>query len=142
MKAMVVDKIARVSKAPLRLLDVPELEPQAGEVRVTVRCCGVCRTDLHVIEGDLPTHRLPLVVGHQVVGIVDKLGPRCQLLKVGQRVGIPWLRKTCGQCGVLPSRQRESVRVLGLHGLRRGRRLRRVGHCARGLCLRNSRRVR
>ena len=98
MKAMVLDQIAPVSKAPLRLRELPELEPQAGEVRIKVRCCGVCRTDLHVIEGDLPRRKLPVICGHQVVGIVDKVGPRCQLLKVGQRVGIPWLRKTCGQC--------------------------------------------
>ncbi|HXY36197.1 MAG TPA: zinc-dependent alcohol dehydrogenase family protein [Planctomycetaceae bacterium] len=98
MKAMVLDEIASVSAAPLRVREVPELEPQAGEVRIKVRCCGVCRTDLHVIEGDLPRRKLPVICGHQVVGIVDKLGPRCQVLKAGQRVGIPWLRKTCGQC--------------------------------------------
>jgi propanol-preferring alcohol dehydrogenase len=98
MKAMVLDQIAPVSKAPLRLRELHELEPEAGEVRIKVRCCGVCRTDLHVIEGDLPRRKLPVICGHQVVGIVDQVGPRCQLLKVGQRVGIPWLRKTCGQC--------------------------------------------
>jgi alcohol dehydrogenase, propanol-preferring len=98
MKAMVLDEIAQVSTGPLRLRELPDPEPQAGEVRVRVRCCGVCRTDLHVIEGDLPRRKLPIVCGHQVVGIVDKLGPRCTLLREGQRVGIPWLRKACGQC--------------------------------------------
>jgi alcohol dehydrogenase, propanol-preferring len=98
MKAMLLDQIADVSTAPLRQRELPDLEPQAGEVRVKVRCCGVCRTDLHVIEGDLPRRKLPVVCGHQVVGLVDKVGPRCQLLELGQRVGIPWLRKTCGQC--------------------------------------------
>jgi alcohol dehydrogenase, propanol-preferring len=98
MKAMVLDEIAPVSAAPLRLRELPELEPQAGEVRIRVRCCGVCRTDLHVIEGDLPRHKLPVVCGHQVVGIVDRVGPRCRLLSIGQRVGIPWLRSACGQC--------------------------------------------
>ncbi len=98
MKAMVLDEIAQVSAAPLRLREVAEPEPQAGEVRVKVRCCGVCRTDLHVIEGDLPQRKLPIICGHQVVGIVDKVGPRCRQLGVGQRVGIPWLRKACGQC--------------------------------------------
>ncbi len=98
MKAMVLDEIARVSAAPLRLREVAEPEPQAGEVRVKVRCCGVCRTDLHVIEGDLPQRKLPIICGHQVVGIVEKVGSRCRQLGVGQRVGIPWLRKACGQC--------------------------------------------
>jgi propanol-preferring alcohol dehydrogenase len=98
MKAMVLDEIAQVSTAPLKMRELPDLEPQAGEVRVRVRCCGVCRTDLHVIEGDLPRRKLPIICGHQVVGIVDKLGPRCALLREGQRVGIPWLRKACGQC--------------------------------------------
>ncbi len=98
MKAMVLDEIARASAAPLRLRELPDPEPQAGEVRVKVRCCGVCRTDLHVIEGDLPQRKLPIICGHQIVGIVDQVGPRCRLLSVGQRVGIPWLRKTCGQC--------------------------------------------
>ena len=63
-----------------------------------VRCCACCRTDLHVIEGDLPPHKRPVIVGHQVVGIVERLGPGCRLLKVGQRVGIAWLRKTCQAC--------------------------------------------
>ena len=63
MKAMVLDQIAPVSETPLRLREMPELEPQAGEVRVKVRCCGVCRTDLHVIEGDLPRHKLPVICG-------------------------------------------------------------------------------
>ncbi|HEV7998974.1 MAG TPA: zinc-dependent alcohol dehydrogenase family protein [Planctomycetaceae bacterium] len=98
MKAMVLDEIAPVSEAPLRLRELPELEPQAGEVRIKVRCCGVCRTDLHVIEGDLPRRKMPVICGHQVVGIVDEVGPRCRLLSVGQRVGIPWLRNACGQC--------------------------------------------
>jgi propanol-preferring alcohol dehydrogenase len=98
MKAMVLDEITRASAAPLHLRELPEPEPQAGEVRVKVRCCGVCRTDLHVIEGDLPQRKLPVICGHQVVGIVDQVGPRCRLLSVGQRIGIPWLRKACGQC--------------------------------------------
>jgi alcohol dehydrogenase, propanol-preferring len=98
MKAMVLNEIAGVSTTPLHLRELPEPEPQAGEVRVKVRCCGVCRTDLHVIEGDLPQRKLPVICGHQVVGIVDQVGPRCRLLSVGQRIGIPWLRKACGQC--------------------------------------------
>jgi alcohol dehydrogenase, propanol-preferring len=105
MQAMVLDKIADVKQAPLRMRELPDPEPQAGEVRVKVRCCGVCRTDLHVIEGDLPRRKLPVICGHQVVGVVDEVGPRCRLLEVGQRIGIPWLRKACGQCAYCVARK-------------------------------------
>jgi len=76
--------------------DVPE--PAASEVRVCVRVCGVCRTDLHVTEGDLPVHRGLITPGHQIVGIVDRLGPGAQRWRVGDRVGVPWLAHTCGTC--------------------------------------------
>ncbi len=95
---MVLDKIAKIATSPLKLTDLGDPEPLAGEVRVKVRCCAVCRTDLHVIEGDLPQATLPIVPGHQVVGVVDKLGPTCKRLTEGQRIGIAWLRGTCGQC--------------------------------------------
>jgi propanol-preferring alcohol dehydrogenase len=98
MKAMVLDKQADIGSSPLSLREVPDPVPGDGEVLVRVRCCACCRTDLHVIEGDLPPHKRPVIVGHQVVGVVERLGPRCRLLKVGQRVGIAWLRKTCQEC--------------------------------------------
>jgi propanol-preferring alcohol dehydrogenase len=98
MKAMVLDERGDIGGSPLSWRDVPDPEPGEGEVLVRVRCCACCRTDLHVIEGDLPPHKRPVIVGHQVVGIVERLGPGCRLLQVGQRVGIAWLRKTCGQC--------------------------------------------
>jgi propanol-preferring alcohol dehydrogenase len=72
--------------------------PAAGEVRVKVRCCGICRTDLHVIEAELPPRKLPIIPGHQVVGVVDALGSGCNRLRTGQRVGVAWLRHTCGRC--------------------------------------------
>src|SRR5262245_51932032 len=98
MKAMVLDEPASIETSPLRLRDVPDPEPSASEVRVRVRYCAICRTDLHVIEGDLPRNRLPIVPGHQAVGIVDKVGEGCRRLQVGRRVGIAWLRRTCGVC--------------------------------------------
>jgi len=98
MKAMVLDQSADIGLSPLSWRDVPDPEPGAGEVRVRVRCCACCRTDLHVIEQDLPPHKRPIIVGHQVVGTIDCLGPECRHLKVGQRIGIAWLRKTCGHC--------------------------------------------
>jgi alcohol dehydrogenase, propanol-preferring len=98
MKAMVLEKQGDIGGSPLQLRDVPEPEPREHEVLVRIRCCACCRTDLHVIEGDLPPHKRPVIVGHQVVGTVERLGPGCHVLKTGQRVGIAWLRKTCGQC--------------------------------------------
>jgi len=73
-------------------------EPGPDELRLKVRCCAICRTDLHVIEGDLPQARMPIIPGHQVVGIVDALGPGCGQFRPGDRVGVAWLRGTCGSC--------------------------------------------
>ncbi len=83
---------------PLRLAQVPDPTPDAGEVLVDVRACGVCRTDLHLAEGDLAPHRPHTVPGHEVVGVVTGLGLGCTRLAVGDRVGIAWLRHTCGAC--------------------------------------------
>jgi propanol-preferring alcohol dehydrogenase len=99
MKAMVVYNPKPIAEHPLTLVDLPTLEPRAGEVLVKVEVCGVCRTDLHVTEGDLPPHRSPVVPGHEAVGTVAKLGPGSgQLLKEGDRVGIAWLHASCGSC--------------------------------------------
>ncbi len=98
MKAAVLDRQAPVGSSPLALRDVPDPEPGPGEVRVRVRACALCRTDLHVIEGDLKPHRLPLIPGHQTVGIVDRLGRDATRFREGDRVGIAWLRHTCGRC--------------------------------------------
>lgn len=83
---------------PLLLEDRPVPEPGPGQVLVRVRVCGVCRTDLHLAEGDLSPHRPRTVPGHEAVGTVEGLGPRCTRLRVGQRVGVPWLASTCGSC--------------------------------------------
>lgn len=98
MRAMVLEDIAPVTAAPLRLIERPDPQPGPGEVRVRIRCCAVCRTDLHVIEGELPRHTLPIIPGHQIVGVVDAVGPSCRRLRPGQRVGVAWLRHTCGAC--------------------------------------------
>ena len=78
--------------------DLPVPAPGAGQVRIRIEACGVCRTDLHVVDGDLTEPRLPLVPGHEIVGRVDALGPGAGGLEAGQRVGVPWLGHTCGQC--------------------------------------------
>ena len=98
MKAMLLEHIAPIGGGPLRWTDVPAPEPSRGQVRLKVHCCAICRTDLHVIEGDLPQAKMPIVPGHQIVGTVDALGPNTSRLRLGQRVGVAWLRHTCGQC--------------------------------------------
>lgn len=98
MRAMILDRQAPVSGSPLALRDIAVPDPGSGEIRVRVRACGVCRTDLHVIEGDLPPRRMPLVPGHQVVGVVDRLGPGASRFREGDRIGIAWLRHACGIC--------------------------------------------
>ena len=99
MRAQRVSAPAPIATRPLTLVDVPEPEPGPGEVRVRVHACGCCRTDLHVVEGDLELPRLPVTPGHQVVGVVDARGPGCRDLEVGERVGVAWLHRTCGECG-------------------------------------------
>ena len=98
MRAMLLEQPAPVEQAPLRLVDLPVPEPGPGELRLRVRLCGVCRTDLHVVEGELPPQCRRIVPGHQVVGEVDALGPGCTRFAPGQRAGIAWLRSTCGTC--------------------------------------------
>ena len=89
---------APVASRPLRFEERPDPVAGAREVVVDVRACGCCRTDLHVVEGDLVLSRLPVVPGHQVVGVVRELGPGCTRLAVGDRVGVAWLHRTCGVC--------------------------------------------
>lgn len=98
MQAMVLERHGPIETRPLALRDVPLPVPRAGEVRLRVTHCAICRTDLHVIEHELPTAKLPVIPGHQVVGVVDAVGPGCRLLALGQRVGVAWLRSTCGVC--------------------------------------------
>jgi len=99
MKAMVLERCAPIETEPLRIRSLPDPEPGPGEIRVRVRACGVCRTDLHVVEGELPPLDHPIIPGHQVVGEVDALGAGVRLFKGGERVGVAWLRHTCGKCG-------------------------------------------
>jgi len=98
MRAMLLEKSRPVEENPLRLADLPLPEPAAGEIRVRVRACGVCHTDLHIVEGDLTLPRLPVVPGHQIVGTVEALGAGVMEFRVGERVGVPWLYSTCGEC--------------------------------------------
>ena len=87
-----------VEECPLMLKQVSEPEPGKKEVRVKGKACGACRTDLHVVEGELPPAKTPIIPGHEIVGIVDCLGEEASRFKIGDRIGIAWLRHTCGTC--------------------------------------------
>ncbi|HUJ32348.1 MAG TPA: zinc-dependent alcohol dehydrogenase family protein [Candidatus Acidoferrum sp.] len=98
MKACVLRSPAAVTTNPLEFVDVGVPEPRRGEVLVRVNACGVCRTDLHVVEGELPPRKSPVIPGHQVVGTIEKLGEGATLHRIGARVGIPWLHRTDQTC--------------------------------------------
>jgi len=98
MKAWVLHKQAAVETRPLLLQELPIPQIGDGEIRVRVYACGVCRTDLHVAEGDLPLRKSPLILGHQIAGVVDRVGEGVTKFKVGDRAGIAWLNSACGSC--------------------------------------------
>src|SRR5512139_1861989 len=103
MRAWLLDTPGPIASAPLALRELPDPTPGPGEIRVAVSVCGVCRTDLHVVEGDLAPHRSPIVPGHQIVGRVDALGPGARRFAPGARVGIAWLWRSCGACAYCAS---------------------------------------
>lgn len=94
MRAMVMEEKGQ----PLVLKDLPMPEPQAGQVLIAVKACAVCRTDLHVIDGDLKNPKLPIIPGHEIVGVITAVGDGVEKSAIGKRVGVPWLGKTCGYC--------------------------------------------
>lgn len=94
MKAMIL----AAQGQPLRLAELPRPKPASGEILLKVHACGVCRTDLHVIDGDLRQPKLPLILGHEIVGTVVEKGAQVERFVLGQRVGVPWLGRTCGHC--------------------------------------------
>ena len=94
MHAMVLKQLRR----PLEWTELPDRQPGPGQIRVKVAACGVCRTDLHVVDGELPHPQLPIIPGHEIVGRIDAVGSGVEGLVLGQRVGIPWLGHTCGAC--------------------------------------------
>ncbi|MCX8071812.1 MAG: zinc-dependent alcohol dehydrogenase family protein [Candidatus Binatia bacterium] len=118
MKAMVLRQPKPIEELPLELAELPEPQPGEGELLVRVEACGVCRTDLHVVEGDLPPVRDSVVPGHQVVGTVAQLGLGARRFRVGDRVGIAWLRWTCGTCRYCSTGQENlcpNARFTGYH---------------------------
>ena len=118
MRAMVLSEQRPVEESPLALRELPVPEPGPGQVRVRVRCCGLCHTDLHTVEGDLALAKLPVTPGHQVVGIIDAVGPGAENLKEGDRVGVPWLYSTDGTCDFCRRGEEnlcDNARFTGLH---------------------------
>src|SRR2546421_12863631 len=98
MKACVLRAPAAIETNPLEYTEVAMPQPKTGEVLVRVRACGVCRTDLHGVEGELPPRKSPVIPGHQVVGVIEKRGEGAQRFPAGARVGIAWLHRTDGTC--------------------------------------------
>jgi propanol-preferring alcohol dehydrogenase len=94
MKAMVLQEIGK----PLVLVERADPVPGTGQIRLRIEACAVCRTDLHVVDGDLPEPKLPLVPGHEIVGVIDAVGTGIDPARIGRRVGVPWLGHTCGTC--------------------------------------------
>ena len=132
MRAMVLERPGE--RLPMR--ELPDRAPGPGEVRLSVSACGVCRTDLHVVDGELPDPKLPLIPGHEIVGRVVSLGSGITHLRVGERVGVPWLGSTDGTrhkrveaahgkrrcaCDVLSARRQKNPATARGHGARRGR---------------------
>ena len=115
---MLLQRPSPVEQAPLSLEDIPAPTPSPGEVRLRIRCCGLCHTDLHIVEGELPLPRLPLVPGHQIVGTIDATGAGVTAFKAGDRVGVPWLYSTdrsCQFCGRDLENLCDQARFTGYH---------------------------
>ncbi|MDH5707458.1 MAG: zinc-dependent alcohol dehydrogenase family protein [Candidatus Aminicenantes bacterium] len=118
MKAMLLKRFAPIDQNPLELVDIPKPEPGLEEVLIRIKVCGVCHTDLHTVEGELPEVKPPIIPGHQVVGTVEKLGEKTSRFKQGARLGVAWLYSSCTQCAYC-SRENEnlceSARFTGYH---------------------------
>jgi propanol-preferring alcohol dehydrogenase len=112
MRAMILERPGEL----LRAVELPTPNPGHGQVRVKVAACGVCRTDLHVVDGDLKEPKLPIIPGHEIVGYVDTLGSGVTRLSFGERVGIPWLGHTCGVCSYCRSGQENLCDAPGFTG--------------------------
>ncbi len=98
MIGMVLENPDNIENAPLKLKEIEIPEPSSGEILIKVSACGICHTDLHVIEGELPLKKLPIIPGHQIIGRVEKVGENVKKFKKGDRVGVAWLYSSCGKC--------------------------------------------
>ncbi|MGD9383786.1 MAG: alcohol dehydrogenase catalytic domain-containing protein [Desulfobacterales bacterium] len=98
MRAWILEKQAKIEERPLRLAEVPTPCAKDNEIRIKIQVCGVCRTDIHIAEGDLCLKKSPLILGHEIVGIVDEIGKDVKKFKLGDKAGVCWLNSTCGKC--------------------------------------------
>lgn len=118
MKAMQLGHTGPAETHPLELKEIDTPEPGPRYLRVRVKACGVCHTDLHIVEGDLNLPRLPTIPGHEIVGVVEKTGSGATRFAIGQRVGVPWLHETCGECrycGEGKENLCSNIRFTGVH---------------------------
>ncbi len=118
MHAMLLSRPARIQAEPLQLTQLEPPAPGPNEIRIAVRACGVCHTDLHIVEGEIAVPNLPIVPGHQIVGMVDRLGKNASRFRVGDRLGVPWLNWTDGTCDYCKRGEEnlcENARFTGLH---------------------------
>jgi len=118
MKAMQLKRFAPVKQNPLELVDLEVPEPGPRDILLRIRTCGVCHTDLHTVEGELPLVKLPIVPGHQIIGVVEKRGERATRFKKGERVGVAWLYSACGKCAFCKRGKEnlcENARFTGFH---------------------------
>ena len=103
MRAARLYKQGPIKISPLQLEGCPDPQPGRGEVRLLVKACGACRTDLHIVEGDLPLEKSPLILGHQIVGVIDMIGDGVSKRRLGDRVGVPWINSSCRTCDLCVS---------------------------------------
>ncbi|MDE2180374.1 MAG: zinc-dependent alcohol dehydrogenase family protein [candidate division NC10 bacterium] len=118
MRALCVHSAGPIEDHPLISVELPAPVPGPGELRLRVEVCGLCRTDLHIVEGDLPLPTLPIVPGHQIVGVVDQVGEGVTRFQAGDRLGVPWLYSTCGRCAFCRRDQEnlcDAARFTGYH---------------------------
>lgn len=118
MKAMILKRFAPIDQNPLELIDLPTPEPDSEEILLRVNVCGVCHTDLHTVEGELPEVKPPVIPGHQVVGVVEKVGRSTSRFKEGDRLGVAWLYSACGKCAFCQRENEnlcETARFTGYH---------------------------
>ena len=98
MQAWILEEQDQIEKKPLKLVDLPDRQPEASQIQIKVLFCGICRTDIHIVEGDLPLKKSPTILGHEVVGVVEKVAENASRFQVGDKVGVTWLNSTCRKC--------------------------------------------
>ena len=98
MRAWILEEQAKIETRPLKLVEVPLPRVKDDQVRIKVLVCGVCRTDIHIAEGDLPLKKSPVILGHEIVGVVDEVGKKVKRFRIGDRAGVYWLYSSCKNC--------------------------------------------